>query len=57
MLMTLFTVLVILWLLGMVSSYTLGGYVQAVVPLSPRLPGEAAAPGSHSRVDSAHPGA
>jgi uncharacterized protein DUF5670 len=31
MLWTIFVVLVILWLLGMVSSYTLGGYIHLLL--------------------------
>ena len=31
MLWTIFTVLVILWALGMVSSYTLGGYIHLLL--------------------------
>jgi mannose/fructose/N-acetylgalactosamine-specific phosphotransferase system component IID len=31
MLMTIFVVLLILWLLGMVSSYTLGGYIHLLL--------------------------
>ena len=31
MLMTIFVVLLILWLLGMVSSYTLGGYIHILL--------------------------
>jgi len=34
MLMTIFTVLVILWLLGMVSSYTLGGFIHLLLILA-----------------------
>ncbi len=31
MLMTIFVVLLVLWLLGMVSSYTLGGYIHILL--------------------------
>jgi hypothetical protein len=31
MLMTIFVVLLLLWLLGMVSSYTLGGYIHILL--------------------------
>jgi hypothetical protein len=31
MLMTIFVILLILWLLGMVSSYTLGGYIHLLL--------------------------
>jgi hypothetical protein len=31
MLMTIFAILVILWLLGMVSSYTLGGFIHLLL--------------------------
>lgn len=34
MLMTLFMVLVVLWLLGMVSSYTLGGFIHLLLVLA-----------------------
>lgn len=34
MLMTIFTVLVILWLLGMVSSYTMGGFIHLLLVLA-----------------------
>lgn len=34
MLMTIFTVLVILWLLGMVSAYTLGGFIHLLLVLA-----------------------
>ena len=34
MLMTILTILVILWLLGVVSSYTLGGYIQLLLLLA-----------------------
>jgi hypothetical protein len=34
MLMTLFTVLVILWLIGTVSSYTLGGFIHLLLVLA-----------------------
>ncbi len=42
MLWTIFVILVVLWLLGLVSSYTLGGYIHlllviAVVVLAIRL--------------------
>jgi hypothetical protein len=32
--MTIFVLLVILWLLGMVSSYTLGGYIHILLILA-----------------------
>lgn len=32
--MTIFTVLVILWLLGMVSSYTMGGFIHLLLVLA-----------------------
>ena len=32
--MTIFTVLVILWLLGMVSAYTLGGFIHLLLVLA-----------------------
>jgi hypothetical protein len=31
MLMTIFVILLIMWLLGMVSSYTLGGYIHLLL--------------------------
>jgi Family of unknown function (DUF5670) len=34
MLMTIFAVLVILWLLGMVSAYTLGGFIHILLLLA-----------------------
>jgi hypothetical protein len=34
MLMTLFVVLIVLWLLGMVSSYTLGGFIHLLLVLA-----------------------
>jgi hypothetical protein len=34
MLMTIFVVLVVLWLLGMVSSYTLGGFIHLLLVLA-----------------------
>ena len=34
MLMTLFVVLVVLWLLGLVSSYTLGGFIHRLLVLA-----------------------
>jgi hypothetical protein len=34
MLMTIFTVLVILWLLGMVSAYTMGGFIHLLLVLA-----------------------
>jgi hypothetical protein len=34
MLMTIFVVLLILWLLGMVSSYTLGGFLHLLLVLA-----------------------
>jgi hypothetical protein len=34
MLWTIFVILVILWLLGMVSSYTLGGYIHILLLLA-----------------------
>ena len=34
MLMTIFAVLVILWLLGMVSSYTMGGYIPILLVIA-----------------------
>jgi uncharacterized protein DUF5670 len=34
MLWTLFVILVILWLLGMVSSYTLGGFIHLLLVLA-----------------------
>lgn len=34
MLMTIFTVLVILWLLGMVSSYTMGGFIHLLLVIA-----------------------
>lgn len=34
MLMTIFVVLVLLWLLGMVSSYTLGGFIHLLLVLA-----------------------
>lgn len=34
MLWTIFTVLVILWVLGMVSSYTLGGFIHVLLLLA-----------------------
>lgn len=34
MLMTIFAVLLILWLLGMVSSYTLGGFIHVLLVLA-----------------------
>ena len=34
MLMTIFAILVILWLLGMVSSYTLGGFIHLLLILA-----------------------
>lgn len=34
MLMTVFTVLLILWLLGMVSSYTLGGFIHILLVIA-----------------------
>ncbi len=34
MLMTIFVILVILWLLGMVSSYTLGGFIHLLLILA-----------------------
>jgi hypothetical protein len=34
MLMTLFVVLVVLWLLGLVSSYTLGGFIHILLVLA-----------------------
>jgi hypothetical protein len=34
MLMTILTILVILWLLGVVSSYTLGGYIHLLLLLA-----------------------
>ena len=34
MLMTIFLILMILWLLGMVSSYTLGGFIHVLLLLA-----------------------
>ncbi len=34
MLMTLFVVLIVLWLLGVVSSYTLGGFIHILLVLA-----------------------
>lgn len=34
MLWTIFTILVVLWLLGMVSSYTLGGFIHILLFLA-----------------------
>ena len=34
MLMTIFLILLILWLLGMVSSYTLGGFIHVLLLLA-----------------------
>lgn len=34
MLMTIFTLLVVLWLLGLVSSYTLGGFIHILLVLA-----------------------
>jgi len=34
MLWTIFVILVVLWLLGMVSSYTLGGYIHILLLLA-----------------------
>jgi hypothetical protein len=34
MLMTLFVVLLVMWLLGMVSSYTLGGFIHILLVLA-----------------------
>lgn len=34
MLMTLFVVLIVLWLLGVVSSYTLGGFIHLLLVLA-----------------------
>ena len=34
MLMTLFVVLIVLWLLGMVSSYTIGGFIHLLLVLA-----------------------
>jgi len=34
MLMTIFVVLVILWLLGMVSAYTMGGFIHLLLVLA-----------------------
>ena len=34
MLWTIFVILVVLWLLGMVSSYTLGGYIHLLLILA-----------------------
>jgi hypothetical protein len=34
MLMTIFAILVILWLLGMVSSYTLGGFIHLLLVIA-----------------------
>jgi hypothetical protein len=34
MLMTIFVLLVVLWLLGMVSSYTLGGFIHLLLVLA-----------------------
>jgi len=34
MLWTIFTILVILWLLGMVTSYTLGGFIHILLVLA-----------------------
>jgi hypothetical protein len=34
MLMTIFVVLLVLWLLGMVSSYTLGGFIHLLLLLA-----------------------
>jgi hypothetical protein len=34
MLWTIFTVLLVLWLLGMVSSYTLGGFIHVLLVLA-----------------------
>jgi hypothetical protein len=34
MLMTLFVVLVVLWLLGMVSSYTMGGFIHILLVIA-----------------------
>jgi hypothetical protein len=34
MLMTIFVVLVVLWLLGMVSSYTIGGFIHILLVLA-----------------------
>jgi hypothetical protein len=34
MLMTIFVVLVVLWLLGMLSSYTLGGFIHILLLLA-----------------------
>lgn len=34
MLWTIFVILVIMWLLGMVSSYTLGGYIHLLLVLA-----------------------
>ena len=34
MLMTIFVILLIMWLLGMVSSYTLGGYIHLLLVIA-----------------------
>jgi len=34
MLMTIFVILLILWLLGMVSSYTIGGYIHLLLVIA-----------------------
>jgi hypothetical protein len=34
MLMTIFVILIVLWLLGMVSSYTLGGFIHVLLVLA-----------------------
>jgi len=34
MLMTIFAILLVLWLLGMVSSYTLGGFIHLLLVLA-----------------------
>ena len=34
MLMTIFVILLVLWLLGMVSSYTLGGYIHLLLVIA-----------------------
>ena len=34
MLMTLFVVLIVLWLLGLVSSYTMGGFIHILLVLA-----------------------
>ena len=34
MLWTIFVILLVLWLLGMVSSYTIGGFIHLLVPLA-----------------------